>query len=122
MPTTKRTANYFPSHINPDKPPANVGYDPRSKSWRYYRKGQGRANRGKQLRFRSSKRTLSEIWQFAEGKESKGGILYQFKDICAKHASDLETDVDATVSLRHSGRSITHRHYRRRPSKIMSLR
>lgn len=81
-PQIKRTANHFPSHIDPTKLPANVGYDPRGKGRWYYRKGQGRANRGKQLRFGSSKTTLSEIWQFVEGKESNS--LSTFRGISLK--------------------------------------
>ncbi|MCU7917108.1 MAG: hypothetical protein KZQ95_01965 [Candidatus Thiodiazotropha sp. (ex Epidulcina cf. delphinae)] len=51
-----------------------------------------------------------------------GGVPFQFKDIRAKHASDLETDDEATEQLLHSGTQVTRRHYRRRPKKIVSLR
>lgn len=63
-------------------------------------------------------------WQRIRARvKAEGGTPCQFKDIRAKHASDnIKTDEDATVSLRHSGRSVTRRHYRRRPTKITNLR
>ncbi|MCU7848133.1 MAG: hypothetical protein KZQ89_09035 [Candidatus Thiodiazotropha sp. (ex Lucinoma kastoroae)] len=62
-------------------------------------------------------------WQRVRAKvKAEGGIPFQFKDIRAKHASDLETDEEAEEQLLHSGKQITRRHYRRRPKKIHSLR
>ncbi|ODB94965.1 hypothetical protein A3194_20085 [Candidatus Thiodiazotropha endoloripes] len=82
---SKRTASHFPLHINPDKLPANVGYDPRGKGRWYYRKGQGRANRGKALRFGNSKTTLAEIWNHIEQIQTDSidtfrGISLKFQD------------------------------------------
>ncbi len=48
---------------------------------------------------------------------------FQFKDIRAKHATDLEeAGGDATDNLQHSQRGLTKRHYLRKPKKVVSLR
>lgn len=50
-------------------------------------------------------------------------VRFQFKDLRAKHASDLEeAGGDATENLLHSGRGVTKRHYLRKPKKVVSLR
>ncbi|MEW8139561.1 MAG: tyrosine-type recombinase/integrase [Candidatus Thiodiazotropha endolucinida] len=81
-PLSKRTANHYPSHIDSDKLPANVGYDPRGKGRWYYRKSHGRNNRGTAFRFGSGKTTLAEIWQHVEAIETD--TVGTFKGISLK--------------------------------------
>ncbi|WP_241084819.1 hypothetical protein [Candidatus Vondammii sp. HM_W22] len=50
-------------------------------------------------------------------------IPFQFKDIRAKHATDLEeAGGDATDNLQHSYRGSTKRHYLRKATKAVGLR
>ncbi len=67
---------------------------------------------------------LDTAWQKLSLQLTEDGFeRFQFRDIRAKHASDLENkDGDATVNLLHSGRSVTKRHYLRKPQKVVSLR
>jgi hypothetical protein len=81
-PPAKRTANKFPPHINPDKLPTGVTYEPRGKGRWIYRKGSGRKYRGKEIRFGNAQSTIAEIWQFIENIESGG--LCTFRAISNK--------------------------------------
>jgi integrase len=66
---------------------------------------------------------FNTAWQRLRARvKAAGGTPFQFKDIRAKHASDLESDDEATEQLMHSGKQVTRRHYRRRPKKLFSIR
>jgi len=67
---------------------------------------------------------LSSAWgKTMRAIKAAGFERFQFKDLRAKHASDLEdAGGDATENLLHSGRSVTKRHYLRKPKKVVSLR
>ncbi len=67
---------------------------------------------------------LDTAWQKLSIELTEEGFTrFQFKDIRAKHATDLENQGgDATINLLHSGRSVTKRHYLRKPQKVVSLR
>jgi len=67
---------------------------------------------------------MDTAWQrICKAMTEKDLVRFQFKDIRAKHASDLEDlGGDATANLLHSDRSVTKRHYLRKPKKIVSLR
>jgi len=68
--------------------------------------------------------TMDTAWQrICKAMTEKDLVRFQFKDIRAKHASDLEDlGGDATANLLHSDRSVTKRHYLRKPKKVVSLR
>jgi len=64
-PPAKRTAT-FPPHIDPNKLPNGVVFDPRGRgAWRY-RKGHGRKIRGRSIRLGDAALTLAEIWSAVE--------------------------------------------------------
>jgi integrase len=67
---------------------------------------------------------LDTAWQKLSNQLTKDGFeRFQFRDIRAKHATDLEDKGgDATANLLHSDRSVTQRHYLRKPQKVESLR
>ena len=58
-----RSSSKYPSHINPDKLPDNVSYDPRGRGRWTYRKSRGRKQRGKEIRLGNCTLTQSEIWE-----------------------------------------------------------
>lgn len=63
-------------------------------------------------------------WQRVRVKlRAAGFVPFQFKDLRAKHASDLEEiGVDATANLLHADGAVTRRHYLRKAKKVVSLR
>lgn len=71
-----------------------------------------------------SRAALSTAWVRTMQEIAKAGFTrFQFKDLRAKHASDLEdAGGNATENLLHSSRGVTKRHYLRRPKKVVSLR
>ncbi|MEW8027807.1 MAG: hypothetical protein AB2806_08720 [Candidatus Thiodiazotropha sp.] len=72
---------------------------------------------------RYSDTAFNNAWKRVKEKvRAEDGTPFQFKDIRAKHASDLENDKAAEEQLLHSGVQVTRRHYRRRPKKILSFR
>ncbi len=72
---------------------------------------------------RYSDRAFSSAWKRAMLKvEAKGFTKFQFKDLRAKHATDLElSGGDATENLAHGNRGTTTKHYIRR-RKVVPLR
>ncbi|WP_316364431.1 hypothetical protein [Candidatus Thiodiazotropha sp. CDECU1] len=66
---------------------------------------------------------FNTAWQRLRARiKAAGSTPFQFKDIRAKHASDLESDDDATEQLMQSGKQVTRRHNRRRPKKLFNIR
>lgn len=63
-------------------------------------------------------------WQRVRGRmKAEGYVPFQFKDIRAKHASDFdEAGGDSTENLGHSDKSVTRKHYLRKPKKVVPLR
>jgi integrase len=74
--------------------------------------------------FSLSVAALDTAWQRLMGKVTlAGGTRFQLKDLRAKHASDMESvGGDATANLLHSSRSLTRRHYLRKPTRVVPLR
>ncbi|MEE9422622.1 MAG: hypothetical protein V3V50_05640 [Gammaproteobacteria bacterium] len=67
---------------------------------------------------------MDTAWQRVRGKLKAASMIpFQFKDIRAKHATDLEeAGGDATDNLQHSYRGSTKRHYLRKATKAVGLR
>ena len=71
---------------------------------------------------------LSSAWgdtmrEIVGNPPSEGFTRFTFKNLRAKHASDLEErGGDATDNLLHSDRGLTERHYLRKRKKVVSLR
>lgn len=67
---------------------------------------------------------MDTAWQRIKKSMLKvNAVPFQFKDLRAKHASDLdEMGGDATDNLLHSDAQVTRRHYLRKPKNVVSLR
>lgn len=74
--------------------------------------------------FHYSASGFDSAWQrLRKALREAGFVPFQFKDLRAKHASDLdESGGDATENLQHSGQQVTRRHYLRKAKKVVSLR
>lgn len=74
--------------------------------------------------FQISDSGFDTAWQRARQKLKKAGFTpFQFKDLRAKHASDLEeVGGNASENLRHSSQQVTRRHYLHKAKKVVSLR
>ncbi len=90
-PPAKRSAKQFPPHIDPDKLPSGVIFDPRGKGRWIYRKGSGRKHRGKAIRFGNARSTLAEIWKFVENLETEGLGTFRAISLKFQQSSDWKS-------------------------------
>lgn len=61
-----RSRSKYPDHIDPDKIPSNVYFDPRGRGRWTYRKSKGRGDRGTEVRLGDANLTLAELWKLVD--------------------------------------------------------